>query len=632
MLTLGLSVAIGSSNSVPPLEQLIAMVIQTYVDNLANPDLKYVKHCGKLLMSAASSCSIACCMVMDGILEMTFKSYMDQETPSKKKIVMEVLVDIMTAARLTNSTKLKNYKDEILEIMTTALLTFTYAPLRKTAISGMFELIQYQSIMEPKELEICAGHLNTVALDSSTQESESAQGYLRQLSWVNSALVLQHSLPAFLSVVAANGQNFEAALHSLTQVSTSTYIFVEAISKLLEIFKAKCDENVLGAILSTVAARAEYECANADSRKLLAPLITELISPLINEMDISSKTALSTLGKIITTITRNVNAIEQEAICKLIVTRNLIPNSTSITPINGGMAYLYESCFCYIQSKTLHGISNVDDFLFDLITESVESKDPVFAISAAKIVGCFVNKTFDSSQSTAFVSRFNEVFTNYVVLNEACVTSDRSMLLKIYAWIAKALVMQSRPLGLEMGRVVLGFLNHPILLESATQSFEIIMKDDDVLSKKSIAKQGILYKQKFYNYCLPIISKGFNESEEKSHYLTALSHMLRNISNKFLLAELPTLFPMLIFSLQSKDTQLKLATLSTFEFMINNAPKLVSNQVPALLNVLFPMCSFTNKYDGNDAVTIINSSMFALPLVNSLACLQRHWTLQKHLL
>jgi hypothetical protein len=132
-----MSVAAGSSRNGHPLEQFITLITNTCLENFADPELKYVTQCGKLLMAAASSSSLAC----DIIIKMEFNNligiYKKQETLPKKKIILNLIVDILTACRLVGSKKILPFKDELLNILTISVLDVTYSPLRETAISGL---------------------------------------------------------------------------------------------------------------------------------------------------------------------------------------------------------------------------------------------------------------------------------------------------------------------------------------------------------------------------------------------------------------------------------------------------------------------------------------------------------------
>jgi hypothetical protein len=132
-----MSVAAGSSRNGHPLEHLIDLITTTCLENFADPDLKYVTECGKLLMAAASSSTLACDIIVKMEFDNLIGIYKKQETLPKKNKILNLIVDILTACRLVGSKKILPFKDELLNILTISMLDVTYIPLRETAISGL---------------------------------------------------------------------------------------------------------------------------------------------------------------------------------------------------------------------------------------------------------------------------------------------------------------------------------------------------------------------------------------------------------------------------------------------------------------------------------------------------------------
>jgi hypothetical protein len=82
----------------------------------------------------------------------------------------------------------------------------------------------------------------------------------------------------------------------------------------------------------------------------------------------------------------------------------------------------------------------------------------------------------------------------------------------------------------------------------------------------------------------------------------SLARLLKNLPHKTWLAELPSLFHMLIVSLQLEDPALKISTLETLKFMVGETPELIRKQMTALTHSLFSILSISNRSLGNDAV------------------------------
>ncbi len=89
---------------------------------------------------------------------------------------------------------------------------------------------------------------------------------------------------------------------------------------------------------------------------------------------------------------------------------------------------------------------------------------------------------------------------------------------------------------------LLSWLNEEDLASSAAESVKILIEknDQEILTKKSFSILKPLYRQKIFNYCLPIIIEGFSasrENDKKKYYLIAMSHILCQIPHQTLLGE-----------------------------------------------------------------------------------------------
>ncbi|KAJ3329575.1 hypothetical protein HDU91_003825, partial [Kappamyces sp. JEL0680] len=71
----------------------------------------------------------------------------------------------------------------------------------------------------------------------------------------------------------------------------------------------------------------------------------------------------------------------------------------------------------------------------------------------------------------------------------------------------------------------------------------VIIKEDPagILTKSSFVVHRLLFKQKLYNFCVPLLLASFERAnaDRKKYHLLALSHLLRNIAKKTLVNELP---------------------------------------------------------------------------------------------
>nr|KAJ3421620.1 mms19 nucleotide excision repair [Polyrhizophydium stewartii] len=259
------------------------------------------------------------------------------------------------------------------------------------------------------------------------------------------------------------------------------------------------------------------------------------------------------------------------------------------------------------------------------IIRAVESGSALFSLATAKSIASVVNKRHGQQGIDTFVEHFVQTHLQGVLLDKAAGADRRRSVLLIYSWIAKAFAIQSDKRGFEMASQILALLADEQLGAAAAEGLGTIISDDahGALTKAAHANIKLLFKQRFYNHCLPAVAAGFRDASDaqKTAYLFALSHLLRNVPKGVLLNELPKvsraqanfqlryrlltanlakLLPMLLHSLSIPEASLKLGTLGTLQLMVREAPKLVAEQISTIVPLLLSMSMFANASNGND--------------------------------
>lgn len=140
--------------------------------------------------------------------------------------------------------------------------------------------------------------------------------------------------------------------------------------------------------------------------------------------------------------------------------------------------------------------------------------------------------------------------------------------------------------------------------KDAADAIRTVIADDpnNLLSRKAHAKTKLLFKQKLFARCLPILAKGFYTSKDvcKVSHLYALSYLLQHVQKAALISEIDKVLPMVITSLQLTDPALKVTSLETLKAIVQDEPKTVSSQISTLVPLLMSISTFSNKTDQNN--------------------------------
>ncbi|KAI8901624.1 Dos2-interacting transcription regulator of RNA-Pol-II-domain-containing protein [Globomyces pollinis-pini] len=608
-------------NSKSSLEKLLDTIVNDCMDNLVDPELQYARPCGKILQACAISSMAACDIVLKQVHPL-LEQFSKEEVSSKKKILLKIIVDLVVASRIVKElnrkvtkedsdvvvkTPISPYKDTCIEVFISVLMTSKYAPLKTTAVEGMYELIISSGLLNRDETELLMNHFNSLILAAEIDESyEKALACLSKIADLKPKLLLDTSTPLFLKSidVSASKESFDAALVALKTVSVTNELFLTIFPLIIEKLSFNVfDKPLLLQKIEEIASAREIVEKDSKMDKLIASQVDSIWKILQNEAIftwiIESFQNLKSFGHILSIITRSLNSSEQETLLKNVISFNKgKSNSNNFIPQTKELMYIFKCVICNLQPTTSLVVEDEVLFMNELLKVGLENGDDISVIATAQSVSSILNKTRKETIIKAFVSNFKDT-----ILNDSKYSKTNTLI--VFSWICKALVLRMHPLGWEFTTYLIDLLKDNQMGLIASDGIEIVIKLDEegILTKDTFAIQKALFKQKFYNQCLPQILTGFEtcSQDTKKNYLLALSHLLCNVNNKTLLNELPKLFPMLLQSLNYQDSRLKVATLTTLTLMVNESPRLISDHIDTIVTKLLELSSYQTLSLGNNS-------------------------------
>jgi DNA repair/transcription protein MET18/MMS19 len=139
----------------------------------------------------------------------------------------------------------------------------------------------------------------------------------------------------------------------------------------------------------------------------------------------------------------------------------------------------------------------------------------------------------------------------------------RRIALRIWCWIAKALMTRTSAAAEGMLLRILSLFDTPDLARDAARGLGLIARTDDgVLSKENGAVVRLLHRQRFYSFVLPKIIAGYREAQPapgapaaavQGVYLIALAALLPSMPRQTTRERLSDLFPLLLRALDLPD-------------------------------------------------------------------------------
>jgi hypothetical protein len=156
-----LNFSVTLSNAKKPLIlDFLENIISDCLANLNDPELKAAGECGKILLCCSSASPEACSIIIGFAVPVLIQKYEDQVVLSKKKILLEILVRLISNYKLTNvkntnnesESPLDKFKDKIIEIFLSVFISESYLPLKSVALQGVYEFLSLNRFLVEKEV------------------------------------------------------------------------------------------------------------------------------------------------------------------------------------------------------------------------------------------------------------------------------------------------------------------------------------------------------------------------------------------------------------------------------------------------------------------------------------------------
>ncbi|KAK5578751.1 hypothetical protein RB653_008424 [Dictyostelium firmibasis] len=384
------------------------------------------------------------------------------------------------------------------------------------------------------------------------------------------------------------------------------------------------------------------------SKSILFPLIKglykqELISSSDNSSNNSSSSRfnqiLTPTLKMIHSIVENISIESQEPVLEKsiklflngdtsVIGYQLPTDTTTIKPFEKSSPHKYLiPIFTTIISQSKLDLSTNQELkqaLYDMSLDAIV--DDSITISCAKAYSSVINK--QKQQDQIDFDFFNDNLLK--VINDT--TSPLTLKLRyldFFTWCTKALLTNGNPINIQLGSSLAEIISNENVELSyhASKSFAILLSETDVLNEKSGSIIRILFEQKFFTLMFPILLESFKSSKSKelqtisSHYLIAISNLLKHVPKEILLGELNEILPIVMQSLKSSDNndqvQLLDSSLQTLTMLINETPSSFIPYLDSLIPSLIKISTKSSKYNlKKSALEILTLLSKSIPFVN----------------
>ncbi|KAF9182984.1 hypothetical protein BGZ51_004321 [Haplosporangium sp. Z 767] len=653
---LSMGVSMGGSND--PVEKFLRPIITDCMTQLQKPELKLAKPSGKILKACAMASDPACTAITLATIPTLLSQYTSSEQSTRKKALLDVLLDFLDASKVLYGatgqptthdtdfvTPLLTFKDRFFELFTNAIMSSNeYNALRLAGVKGLHGMILLREFLSETEISYAVQYFVRIVLEDPDAElQETALDSLASLALNMPDVVRSMALPALFEMLPTSQSDMdvdtvvqkkspEYILNAITKIGLEASLFADIVPQILEkLDLATNDFNSANAtypiaLLTTllVLLRSKAECGHTDLPQYLDSLVPHLIGmciyPTVSQDDADNVMKNPEILDVVAGITRivmiHVDASAQnmflKAIFSIFVSGNL---STLVTykeaacqvpyaPLRSdsrvsqqNTSVLFATVIDGCRQQTTLPVDNLQQFIGSLVEVAIKTSNATQRNALSKAVATILNKFNKGNVLQAFITQTLIPELHNIIRQEQASFEAREAALIMYIWITKAMVLSTNAIGYDMTGELMNIFSVPRLGKIAADGFSLVIGEQkDVLTKETFAVLRLLYKQRFFNHCIPVLVKGFENSanEVRHNFLIALSHVLRNIPKQVLLTELPPLLSMLVHSLSFPDPELKSSTIETFQTITKDAPTLMADHLSTLTPLLI---SSTNAKD-----------------------------------
>ena len=663
-----------------PLVQYLRPITNDCNEKLKEPQQKQARPAQRILSSLSSASPDAFSLVIQAVVEPLLTVYQDADGIAKQREILEIFVSLFRSAVTVFGTWGENadarqyddslllFKDRLTEIFSQALMSSPTDEIsfRATALRGYLQLSVLKDFLQDNEIGLFVQYLDEILLteDYSGRElRKAAITALAEISKGKSELIVNITFPALISALPdsdeGKGASYVTILESLAQISIEKDVFETLIRRLLSKLDTLLSPTNTGtpaysrAILMTMVYAIEHKGLDNDSRidfyydKIVRDLCRQAALATMTDSGstvLRDPSILDTLGKLCNLVLRSAPRSKQDEACQQVYQLYAkdagfipVPFTSETTSLQRHTMILSTYLLAGLP-KDITTLPYTDPDMIPLVNEVVrltlsEEETPT-QFAMVRQASLLVNKFLSSSD----LAKASEILFSLISSSRENGKISPNVVRMIF-WLSKALVLRLAPSTREILNSILDLLASPDAQTSITSAkgFALILSPDDVLSTANGANIRLLVKQRVFTTVAPLVAAKVREfntttdtslpSHTKRSYLTALSGIISTIPSSLVMPELPTLFPLLLQSLDltgPESQSIKSGTLDTIGIIIReNGVRVIQEigHVEDLVNRLLKNATSASATGINNSSNVLNIQNDASTRSKSIQCI-----------
>ncbi|KAF3919588.1 hypothetical protein ABW20_dc0103300 [Dactylellina cionopaga] len=621
------------------LDKYLKTITKECLTQLRNPTAKQAKPSASILSAAASAGVVAHATTIQAVMPGLMTIFSELEEIAKQRNMLQAMLPIFDSTAQvygvwgdiehppSPSNSLEPFKDKLFEIYSRALMGAAKdeVSFRMSGLNGLTKMSRIRNFFADNEIGLIVQFFDEIVLtDEKIDMRDTALESLLILSRLKPSLIMEITFPAFMAKLPDKEEgekSYDMTLSALAQLSVERPVFqvllTRIFNKLNTVLNNKSGPAYPFALVSSIlyVLRKKHELGKDISThysRIVPELVTRTIIPLCNASGgnaLSNEAVLDVTGHIVSLIVRAKDINRQTRVVKelfnlfvkreesavitsekALVSQRFNPFEQGTSPQQASTVIIFASAIAAVRREVPLPLEDIQKFLLHLILLAQCPYSPSHRRSLLRLISILVNKYFNSADDHVFLTKTTDDMWDGV---KDATSADMAFNLPALFWIAKALALRNDKLVEPIVGRLLELLGNDALGPNVGRGFEVLLSDDPLLCKENHAVVRLLSKQKLFVFCIPKLVEGFRIASPaaKKNYLHALSNIIRHVPSTLVLAEINTLLPLLLQSLDLEDSGIKTASIDTLAVTVTEATGLVSEYISSLITRLLAATS-----------------------------------------
>ncbi|KTW29317.1 hypothetical protein T552_01272 [Pneumocystis carinii B80] len=528
-------------------------------EHFKEPDTKTAKNAIKILYALSSSSKYAFEILSKICVSDLISRFEKEDSLNTKTAILELLSFILQSGlhvygsyekkidEIPDDSVLIQEKDRLLTISYNSLTDspFLNEYIKAAAIHFLLNFSQIHDLLQYNELKLIVEYFNEIIIKENNLKAEALEALVK-IAEINPNLIFETTFPNFLKLLSEENYSITLNNHSPSQdeviLTTLSHLCVEKqlfttlnthlIKKFDDIISVNDRKILYGrALMFTLllAIRTNFTRKKLDIGSYIDQLLPELFTRVINsctgsrENIILDSKIISIISQITNLIVRSSNYQKQKLFIADLI--NLFINGNSNLLFLSKNTEILKAFKPFDKNSTLYQKKTLPIFISAFAGIQRELLPIDLMSFFIKITADLILENQLEDEQRIFLFRFisliynkyNEPNFDYceIFLNEISKFSEddipkKKLMILYILWVIKALILKTNKYGYVLLDKVINLLDDKHLCKFISNNFGIILVEDELINKENYASVRLLYKQNFFYYILPKLTKILN--------------------------------------------------------------------------------------------------------------------------